>query len=321
MILESLLVYSIAAGIIWFELGWVSLPRVIGTLENAHLVLFISTTLVSLLVGFFGENLLFARMFSYFHKHTGYRELLPATAASYFLQAINLLVSSGAMVVFLRRRKGAGWLAAGFTMSFLGFIDGIMFAALIVTAGLLVPNSLTHTFVPYASVALAAFLLIAAWWMWRKPRWRFERWLHDRPSLVSFRKADLAVYGELLLIRFGIMAPQGFLFWLCMSAFDIHAPLLQVLALAPVMFSVAGVPITPVGLGFLQVVAVSGFSRFASRSALFAMSFAFSVSQIIYRIPLGLGSAHIFVRMVMRSGGRPEIEAVAQKSRSQGDPF
>jgi uncharacterized membrane protein YbhN (UPF0104 family) len=200
-------------------------------------------------------------------------------------------------------------------MTFLGFIDGIMFAALIVTAGLLVPNSLTRTFVPYASMALAAFLLIAAWWMWREPRWRFERWLHDRPSLVSFRKTDLAVYGELLLIRLGIMAPQGFLFWLCMNAFDIHVPLLQVLALAPVIFSVAGVPITPVGLGLLQVVAVSGFSRFSSRSALFAMSFAFSVSQILYRIPLGLSSAHIFVRMVIRSGGRPEIKAVVQKPR------
>ena len=307
MLLEALTVYSIAGAIVWFELRGINFSQVMSSLEGARLEWFIGATLASFLIWFFGENLLFARMFSYFHKHTGFRELLPATAAAYFLQAINILVSNVAMLVFLRMRKGIGWVTAGFTMTFFGFIDGIMFSASIVTAGLLVPSSPIRRFVPYAGAVLALFLLIAAWWMWREPRLRFERWLRDRPSLVSFRKADLAIYCELLAIRFGIMAPQGFLFWVCMRAFGLHVPLVQVLALTPLIFGVGGLPVTPAGLGFLQAVAVSGFAGLAPEAPVFAMSFAFSVVQILYRIPLGLGSAHIFTQMVIRTGGEREV--------------
>jgi hypothetical protein len=190
IVLEGLLVYAIAGVIIWYELRWVNLGRVIGTMQAARLKLFVATTLASFLIWFLGENLLFARMFSYFHKSTGYRELLPATAAAFFLQAVNILISSGALVFFLHRRKGADWLAGGFTITFLGFIDGIVFSTSILLAGLLVPGSLSARFVPYAGLALAALLLIAAWWLWRQPRLRVERWLHQQSSLVSFPQSE-----------------------------------------------------------------------------------------------------------------------------------
>jgi uncharacterized membrane protein YbhN (UPF0104 family) len=310
MTVEALSVYSIAGAIIWFELRKVNFSQVIRSLEGAHIGWFIGATLAAFMVWFFGENLLFARLFSFFHKHTGYRELLPATAAAYFLQAINILVADAAMLLFLRRRKGVAWLAAGFTMTFFGFIDGIIFSASIVAAGLLVPSSPTRDFVPYAGAALAAFVLIAAWWMWCEPRTRFERWLRARPSLVSFCEADLAIYGELLLIRFGMLAPQGFFLWICMRAFDLHVPLVQVVALTPLIFSIGGLPFTPAGLGFMQAVAVEAFAGLAPRAPVFAMSLAFSVAQILYRIPLGLGSAHTFAQMVIRTGGA-EPEAAA----------
>jgi uncharacterized membrane protein YbhN (UPF0104 family) len=306
IVLQSLSVYSLAGLITWLELRRLNFSEVAGSLEGVRFAWFIEATLASFLIWIFGENLLLARMFSYFHRRTGCRELMPATAAAYFLQAINTLVSNVAMLLFLHNRKGVGWLAAGFTMTFFGFIDGIIFSAAIVTAGLAVPDSPTRNFLPYAAVALAALLLIAAWWMWRTPRTRFERWLRARPSLVSFREAKPAIYGELLLIRFATLVPQGPLFWVCMRAFGVHVPLLQVMALTPIIFGVAGLPVTPVGLGFLQVVAVSGFAGLAPRAPVFAVSFAFSLVQIVYRIPLGLGSAHSFARMLVEGGGQPE---------------
>jgi uncharacterized membrane protein YbhN (UPF0104 family) len=317
MILEALLVYSVAGGIIWFELRNIKFSQVAGSLEGARFASFIAATLASFLILFFGENLLFARMFSYFHGHTGYRELLPATAADYFLQAVNILVANLALLVFLRRRKGVRWLAAGFTMTFFGFIDGLVFSSGIVAAGLLVPDSKTREFLPYAAAALTALLLIAAWWMWRTPRTRFERWLRARPSLVSFREANLAIYGDLLLIRYTILASQGPLFWVCMRSFGLQVPLAQVWALTPLIFGVTGLPVTPAGLGFLQAVAVSGFAGLAPKASVFAMSFAFSVSRILYRIPLGLGSAHVFAHMVLRGSGPPETGAILAEPAPQ----
>ncbi len=306
MILEAAGVYSIAGAIIWFALRGINFSQVISSLEGAQLELFITATLASFFIWFLGENLLFARMFTHFHEHTGYRELLPATAAAYFLQAINILVSNAAMVLFLRRRKGVGWLAGGFTISFFGFIDGIVFSSAILAAGFLVPSSPIRDFMPYAGAAFVFFMLVAAWWMWREPSTRFEKWLYSRPSLVSFRKANLEIYAELLTIRTAILVPQGFLFWICMHAFGLHVPLVQVLALSPLIFGVGGLGLTPAGLGFLQAVAVKAFSSLAPEAPVFAMSLSFSVAQLIYRMPLGLGSAHAFAQMVLRTGGRSE---------------
>jgi len=135
-------------------------------------------------------------------------------------------------------------------------------------------------------------LAIATWWMWRKPKSRYEKWLYNRPSLVSFRKATPAIYAELLLIRLLILAPQGVLLWICFRAFHLAFPIIQVLAFSPAILAATGAPLTPFGFGLAQVVILHGFSRFAPRSGIIVASVAFSVMQLSYRLPLGLFSAY-----------------------------
>ena len=62
---------------------------------------------------FVGETFLFSRLFSYVHERTGFRELMPVNAATYFLQLVNMAVAGGAMVLFLNRRKQVHWLDVG----------------------------------------------------------------------------------------------------------------------------------------------------------------------------------------------------------------
>lgn len=305
MIGENSLVYAIAAGVIWFVSRGISVHKEIHDFLNADLWVFVPAALGSFLIWFFGENLLFARLFTHFHKHTGYVEMLPATAAAYFLQALNVLVADGALVVFLHRRKGVPWFASGFTLAFFGFLDGIIFSALITVAGFAAAKSPIHAFAPYAAGAFALFILIAAWWRWRKPRFRLEKWIHDRPSLKAFREATLPIYAELLAIRFGILAPQGFLLWISFRAFHLHIPLAQVLAMSPAILAAGGAPITPSGLGPLQAVAVKAFSRFSPKAKIMAASLAFGLVHLACRLPLGLGSARFFVKRVLEAGGDP----------------
>jgi len=182
---EDLLVYGIAAGVIWYESRGLSYHKELRDLAQVNLRLFLPATMVSFLIWFLGENLLFARLFTHFHQRTGYLEMLPGTAAAYFLQAVNVLLADGALRVFLHQRKRVPWFASGFTMAYFGFIDGVVFALMITAAGLLVPDSPVRAYVPYSAAALVAFFLIAAWWMWREPRWPIEKWLYSRPSLVA----------------------------------------------------------------------------------------------------------------------------------------
>lgn len=303
---QDLLIYGIAIAIIWYESRGLDYRKEIHDLGHANLWWFVPATVVAFSIWFLGENLLFARMFTHFHKHTGYREMLSGTAAFYFLQAANVLLADGALMVFLHQRKNVPWIASGFTMAYFGFIDGTVFALLIVAGGILVPSSPPHAYLPYSASALVFFVLIAAWWFWREPRYTFEKWLYHRPSLLAFRKATPAIYGELLLIRLLIVAPQGLILWICLKSFHLNIPISQVLAESPVMLAAAASPITPAGLGPLQAVAVHFFARYAPEAKVMAAMLAYSILHLLYRLPLGLGSARVFVHTVLEKAGLPE---------------
>jgi len=63
----------------------------------------------------FGENPLYARMFSYFHERTGFIELMPATAAAYFSSlSARLSLTAGAWIGQILRRGTASRLRKAF---------------------------------------------------------------------------------------------------------------------------------------------------------------------------------------------------------------
>jgi uncharacterized membrane protein YbhN (UPF0104 family) len=317
---EDILVYGIAVAIIWYESRGLSYRKELHDLADANLWWFVPATAVSFLIWFLGENLLFARLFTFFHKRTGYVEMLAGTAAFYFLQTANVLLADGALMVFLHRRKGVPWIAGGFTMAYFGFIDGLLFALTITAAGILVPSSPVRGYMPYSLAALAFFLLIGAWWLWRTPGYRLEKWLYNQPSLRAFRDATPAIYAELLLIRFLIIAPQGLLLWICLVSFHLNVPIAQVWAESPVMLAASATPISPAGLGPLQAVAVHFFGRYAPEAKVMAAMLAFSVLQLLYRLPLGLGSAGVFVHAVLEAAGAPESEPAEAEEGSGQEP-
>jgi uncharacterized membrane protein YbhN (UPF0104 family) len=308
VIARNALAYGIAAAIIWYETRDLNLHYFLKVMAKADLLWFVPITLVSFGIWYFGENLLYSRMFSYFHRKTSYVELLTPTASAYLLQLINILAAGGAFVLFLHRRKGATWLGGSFTMLFLGFIDGFVLSFLTIISGACFRHSPLSEFLPYACALLGALVLIAAWWMWREPTYRLERWLHQRPALVSFRKANLSIYLTLILIRLGIFIPQGFVYYLSMRAFHIHIPLRIVLATAPAIIAAGGVPITPVGLGPLQAVAVQIFRHYASTARVMAAYLSLSAALLVYRLPLGLGAAGTYAKMVTNEDGLSDAD-------------
>ena len=315
---ETLLMYAIAAGVVWYESRGLSFEREVKDFTRANLWILIPATLSSFLIWLLGENLIFARMFSFFHEPTAFLEVLPATAAEYFLQVVNVFAANGALVVFLHQRKHVPWVAAGFTMAFFGFLDGLLFAAMITLTGILVPGSPVSAYVKYSAPALALFLAIATWWLFRTPETRLERWLHDRPSLTAFRKATIPIYAELLLIRFCILAPQGVLLWVCFNAFHLGIPIIQVVAVSPAVLAASGTPITPSGLGPMQAVALTTFGKFAPSTTIMAASLSFSLLHLLYRLPLGLGAAHTFISRVLRT---PTLKGAPQEAigKNEGD--
>jgi uncharacterized membrane protein YbhN (UPF0104 family) len=302
--------YAIAAAIIWYEVRGFDLHELLRAIASANLVWLVPATLVSFGVWFLGENLLFSRLFSYFHEQTGYKELLPATATAYFLQLVNTLASGGALVLFLHRRKGASWTGAAFTMLFVSFIDGFVLSTLTIISCLLFPGSPMRNFMPYAAGALIFLLAVAAWWLWRRPKNRYELWLRERPSLVSFRLANPRIYFTLALIRLGIFIPQAFTYYFGMKAFHLRVPLSLVCAVTPAIVAAGGTPLTPVGIGPLQAVAIEVFRGHASEARVLAAYLVMGAALMIYRLPLGVSAAGAYSRAVL---DEPRPDAISAR--------
>lgn len=257
-------------------------------LRGADLKLFIPVSLAGFLIWFFGENLLYARLFTYFHERTGFRELLPASAAFFFLQLLNLAVANCALLFFLKRRKHVSWSAGGFTLVFLGLLDVTLLAMMALAAIALGLDSPLRVIAPYAAVVMSVGIATAAWFLWWRPVSKWARWIYERPALSSFRSARPLHYARLTGIRLVIFLADGFILFGELRSFHVHISLYQGLLFAPVSLLVGSLPLAPVGLGTLQFAVVKGLAGFAARSDLLAAALAISFINLVWRIPLGM---------------------------------
>lgn len=289
---RTVLSYLAAATIIGFVARDIPLAAIMTALAKARLGLFVATALLAFAGWFLGETVLFARLFSYFHGRTTFRETLKANAAQYFLQIVNVAVASGALIVFLKRRKAVPWLAGACTLLFQALIDFQVMVALALVGLAIAPQSR----LPHAGYFLAAMLgglwLIAWFWMRGRPTSGPLRRLYDWPAMRAFREARPAQFITLSMMRAAIFALQGFAFYFEMVAFHLHVPLRLTLALTPVILLVASLPLTPVGLGSEQAAMVLCFKGFAPAADLLTMSLAVSASNLLFRMALGLIFPH-----------------------------
>ena len=288
---RSLGAYAAAALLVWYCARGVDFSGALRSFRQANLALFIPISLIGFLVWFFGESLLFSCLFTYFHKRTKFLEIIPANAAYYFLQLINLAVANGALLFFLNRRKGASWSVAGFILLFQGFLDVMLLAAMTLMAILLGLDSPLRMAAPYAAATLLAGLILSACFLRRRPETGFTRWVYERPALRGFRAARLSHYVKLTLIRAPIFLIEGFVLYGELRSFHIRLSLFQTLLFSPVALLVGSLPLAPVGLGTLQLVLVKGLEGFAPRAVLLTAGLAISGANLLWRLPLGLLSA------------------------------
>jgi uncharacterized membrane protein YbhN (UPF0104 family) len=319
LVLQNLAIWALALGLVLYLARGLSIHQMVDTLEHCDLALFIAANLGSFLIRWLADTYLFATLFSFFHGPTGYWELLPASTAQYFLQAINVLVADGAMVLFLHQRKGVAWVTAGWTMAFQGFVDAILMAGLTAAVGLLVPWSPIRRALPYSLAALAFFIWAAAWLMRGRSTTRLGRWLRSRSGMRAFREARPHHYAVLGVIRMAIYVPNMIAFYLYFLSFRLHVPFAAVLALSPALMFAQSAPISPSGLGPLQAVMVDGFARFAPRNQLLTAALGVSIVQLLCRIPMGAGAADTFVRGVLiAKHGRERFDGGADSTNSPG---
>ncbi|MGH7814596.1 MAG: lysylphosphatidylglycerol synthase transmembrane domain-containing protein [Candidatus Binataceae bacterium] len=302
--------YVLAGGIVWYLCRNVPMHTMLVALKSANLTLFTVASIFGFAVWFVGETFLFSRLFTYVHHPTGFRELIPANAANYFMQLVNLAVAGGMLAVFLNRRKRVPWLAAGWTLIFQTMIDASVLSAMTIVGALAYPESRIHDGLWYAAGALIAFTAIAIFWVRGDPMTGIGRWIMERPSMAAFRNARPGHYARLFAMRVAIFSLSGVALYWQMASFGIRASFGNVMAFNPAVILLGGLPITPVGIGPYQAVVVAGFQQFAAKPELLAMSLAITGTAIAFRIPMGLFSAGLMADEVVHPAATPEGSAI-----------
>ena len=289
-LLQKVVAYTIAIVIVWYIARGISWEQIADAASHATLWLFICVSLAGFLCWFIGEAILYSCLFSSFHGRTRLAELFPTMCAMYFLQIINSLVASGALLLFLYSRKRVPWLTAGGTLLFQAYVDGMLLVTLSIFSIVLIPTSALRPGLYYGIGVVIAGCFVGSFFLIWGSRLSSEnplRWIYDLPSIATFRLARPSNYIKLAAIRAVICLAAGLALYGQFVSFHLRIPLIQALAVSPLVVAVGNSPFSPGGIGTTQLVFIFGFAGFASKEQLFALSLAVSAFNLLVRIPMG----------------------------------
>ena len=176
-------------------------------------------------------------------------------------------------------------------MLFQAYVDVMLPVGTVALRGRSGANVSDSARLQYAADMLGAGCVIGSFWLMWGARLRdgnWLRWLYERASMMSFRMARPAHFIKLFSIRFLIVLGAGFALYGQLVSFHIRVPLVQTLALTPLIVAIGNSPFTPGGIGTTQLVFTIGFGPFAGKNDLFALSLAVSAFNLLIRTPMGL---------------------------------
>ncbi len=231
-------------------------------------------------------------------------QTLQMRGATYLLAILHYGVGQGGLAYFLNRRHNVPVArAAGAVMLTMG-VNFLLVAACAVAGVVLggAPTSPTlRSVVLLLGCGSPVYLAVVA----AKPAFLSKRELL-RPIFDAGLRGNLVVAAARLPHIVALVAGN----YLMMRVFDIRPPLDQTLALLPLVFIVATLPISPSGLGTAQAIAVQLFAPFAAgvtaderNASVLAYSLGFQFGSLIVQAVIGL----VFLRTVTNGGSDPQV--------------
>jgi hypothetical protein len=200
------------------------------------------------------------KTFGWFLTKMSFPDVLLVRGATYLLAAINYNVGQGAIVYFVHRAAGAPVMRGVATV---WLIMGVNVLALLflATVGSVIAPGIPHAVTILVAVAWAGLAIYAAAVAIR------PRWLASRPLFDVLLGAGLGGHVRALLVRLPHIASLILFQVFMLRAFGVAVPLVVALAVLPVVYFIAVLPISVQGLGTTQAAMVYFFARFAVGNA------------------------------------------------------
>jgi len=185
-----------------------------------------------------------------------FADVLPARGTSYLLGILNYAAGSAAMAFYFKRKFGVGVIEGGASLLLLMLVDlGIVISAVII-GGAMLPPEWAQWAVVIRFVGAAFALGVVAHIVFWRARWSWGplEAIRNHPSFRGFRDATVVDYLTLIVVRAPVTIMYVLLHVATLSAFHISIPWARMLVYVPIQMFIAVVPISPSGLGTINVV-------------------------------------------------------------------
>ncbi len=209
-----------------------------------------------------------ARVMSLFATPISLKELLPGRCVSYLLSIVNYNAGQAVLGLYVKKTHGGSLFKTLGAVMFVSIIDLYWVIFLALVGSFFLPHSLENfdlspwiQRVAYVAL-LGLFIHLAFWRGWlgrvvpKKFHLSFGDWLRGRHLFQAFHHAHVLDYFRIALWRLPLHAMFIFSLWMLVRLFGAHLPPLEALVTVPVIFLFGALPITPGGLGAVQMATV-----------------------------------------------------------------
>lgn len=262
-ILKKLIPWLIAGGIFYYLFRKYPAAELLAAVEHLRVGYFVLFATLYFFYMWWVDCWSLANLLSRFGIPTRFKDLWQARFASYLIMVANYGAAQGAYAYFIKRLKQVPLSQVLGTIAFVLVIDLYWTISLAFVGSFWARPSVGDIALwPIISVvwAGATVLLVIKMIFWKynfKIKWL--RWVQAHPVASTFRQARPLDYGHALLVRFPLhIAINTALFFVAWT-FGVHIPFLKVLAAFPIVILVGTIPITPGGLGTIQVATIELF--------------------------------------------------------------
>ena len=311
-ILRNVIPWLIAAALLWWLFQRYPLQDVMAAAQHVSL-----SALVLFLVAYF-TWFNFFDIWSLHHTLAAsgirgkLRDVMKIRFASNFAMILNYGLGQGVMAYLIKRSFGESFLRVGGVLALIVVTDlllglsisfvGTFFTDVVVGGINLVP----WIRLAWVGLILGVILVVV---LWRAPlqgdRWN---WFKSGRLFHALNTLTLADFAALALKRLPLAVVACSYLWFLALCFGVSVPLEKVLVLLPLTIIVGAIPITPSGLGTVQITTVYLFQGFVGGPAidsgqispaevLLAMSLLFTLGMYVLKLLTGA----MFFRTVMKS--------------------
>jgi|tagenome__1003787_1003787.scaffolds.fasta_scaffold20964829_2 hypothetical protein len=232
-------------------------------------------------VVYLADSLAMWRIFGWFVARLSFREVLVVRGATYLLAIINYTVGQATIVYFVNRSRGVP-VTRGAAAVLLVMGTNVLLLLFFTTAGLAIAPEvprLLPTVVGIAWAGLAVYIVAVA----LRPRW-----LTDRPIFDVLLGAGVGGHLKAVAVRVPHLLSLILYTYVSMRAFGIRVPVQHAFACLPVVFFISVLPISPAGLGTMQMAMTLFFARYASGATILASSLTSQAVAVGVQSLLGL---------------------------------